>query len=252
MTEAGRKLVVDRQGVTIVGDRFQFSTSATPSALMDPDLEGLVAEATGASEMESVITGLQSMTRLTYGQYCGLARALEILGERWSMLLVRDLLVEPKTLANLKRGFPRIPADTLAARLTELEHGGVVQRRAESADVYELTEFGQELDDIAVRLGHWGARLLGEWRPEDIVTSNSLVMTLRVAFRPERAALRTVSFQVEIKPLGIVFHGAVRNGVLSAGLGPVPGGADLVIEPLTHLRGLLKGTLDPDEAVRDG
>jgi DNA-binding HxlR family transcriptional regulator len=255
MTEAGRKLVVDRQGVTIVGDKFQFSTSATPSALMDPDLEGLVADATGAGEMESVITGLQSMTKLSYGQYCGLARAVEILGERWSMLLVRDLLVEPKTLATLQRGFARIPADTLLARITELEHGGVVQRRPGSepgTEVYELTEYGLELDDIAVRLGHWGARLLGEWRPEDTVTANSLVMTLRVAFQPEAARGRTVSFQVEIAPLDIVFHGAVRDGLLMAGLGPVPGGADLVIEPLTHLRGLLKGTLDPDEAVRDG
>src|SRR3954463_13885387 len=104
MTEAGRKLVVDRRGVTIVGDGFRFSTSATPRDWTDPDLDLLVAEATGAGDVDSVITGLQSMTRLTYGQYCALSRALELVGERWSMLLVRDLLVGPKTIGGLRAG----------------------------------------------------------------------------------------------------------------------------------------------------
>jgi DNA-binding HxlR family transcriptional regulator len=264
MTEAGRKLVVDRRGVTIVGDGFRFSTSATPRDWTDPDLDLLVAEVTGAGDVESVITGLQSMTRLTYGQYC----ALELIGERWSMLLVRDLLVSPKTIGELRNGLSRMPADTLLARLRELEHGGVVLRTPPSGGVLrtppsgvdgprdaddvlvELTEYGHELDEVIILLGRWGARLLGDVRPEDVVSPEALVTALKTGFRPGSTA--TASFQVEMKSVGVVVHGCVVDGVLSAGLGPVPGGADVVIKPGRHLRKLMTGELDPDEALRSG
>lgn len=252
MTEAGRKLVVDRRGVTIVGDRFRFSASATPRDGTEPDLDGLVAEATGSSDVEDVITGLQSMTRLTYGQYCALSRALELVGERWSMLLVRDLLVGPKTVGELRAGLPRIPAGTLLSRLRELEHGRVVRKDGQSFsdDVrVELTEYGQELDEIVVRLGRWGTRLLGSFRPDDAVSANAVVMALRVAFQPGSAT--TASFQIDLGRQGAV-HGSVVDGVLSAGLGPVPGGADLVLRPGRSLRVLMSGELDPDQALRSG
>ncbi|TCO54393.1 winged helix-turn-helix transcriptional regulator [Actinocrispum wychmicini] len=254
MTDAGRKLVVDRQGVTIIGDGFQFSTSAVPRDALEPDLDGLVAQATGAGEVESVITGLQSMTRLTYGQYCALSRALEVIGERWSMLLVRNLLVGPRKLADLQQGLPRLPADTLLARLRELEHGGVVRRTPDEVDgeVYELTEFGLELDDITVRLGQWGARLLGEPRAEDIITPDALVMALRSNFRPEASFGREAGYQVQIAEFDLVVYAYVRDGVMSSGVGPLPGGADVVIETGMNIRPLLTGELDPDEAVRAG
>jgi DNA-binding HxlR family transcriptional regulator len=84
-----------------------------------------------------------------YGQYCGFARALELIGERWALLVIRDLLVGPKRFSDLQRGLPKIPSNVLTARLKELEEAGIVRRRAQALPaggvVYELTEDGREL-----------------------------------------------------------------------------------------------------------
>ncbi|HEX2036815.1 MAG TPA: helix-turn-helix domain-containing protein, partial [Chloroflexota bacterium] len=69
------------------------------------------------------------MSNRAYGQYCGLARALEFVGERWALLIVRDLLVEPKRFTDLRQGLPRIPTNILSARLKTLEEAGIVRRR---------------------------------------------------------------------------------------------------------------------------
>ena len=69
------------------------------------------------------------MPSRTYGQYCGLARALELVGERWALLIIRDLLVGPRRFTDLRRGLPRIPSNVLSDRLKELERDGIVQRR---------------------------------------------------------------------------------------------------------------------------
>src|SRR3954451_22104697 len=102
------------------------------------------------------------MTTKTYGQYCGVARALELVGERWALLIVRDLLVGPKRYTDLRAGLPKIPTNVLATRLKELESAGLVERRVQprrsGAIVYELTPYGLELDMVVLALGRWGAR----------------------------------------------------------------------------------------------
>jgi DNA-binding HxlR family transcriptional regulator len=129
------------------------------------------------------------MTKRAYGQFCGLVRALEIVGERWALLIVRDLLVAPKRFTDLRQGLPRIPTNILSLRLRELEAAGVVRRRVlprpSGAVVYELTDHGNALEDVVLRLGRWGAKSLGEPGPEDIVTVDSLVMAMRSTFHPE-------------------------------------------------------------------
>ncbi|HEX8861639.1 MAG TPA: helix-turn-helix domain-containing protein, partial [Actinomycetes bacterium] len=84
------------------------------------------------------------MSRRTYGQYCGLAHAMELVGERWALLVIRDLLPGPKRFTDLRNGLPRIPTNILSARLKELEASGVVQRRLlprpQGSVVYELTD----------------------------------------------------------------------------------------------------------------
>src|SRR5215207_6969550 len=99
------------------------------------------------------------MSNRTFGQYCGLARALELVGERWALLVVRDLVLGPKRFTDLRRGLPRIPTNVLSARLRELEEAGVVRRRVlprpASSVVYELTEYGRELDEVVLPLGRW-------------------------------------------------------------------------------------------------
>src|SRR5712691_2102797 len=118
------------------------------------------------------------MSVRSYGQCCGLAHALELVGERWALLVVRDLILGPKRFTDLRRGLPRIPSNVLSARLRELEESGIVRRRLlprpQTGVVYELTEYGKELEDVVLRLGLWGAKTLGEPRAEDVVTADSL------------------------------------------------------------------------------
>ena len=193
------------------------------------------------------------MATRTYGQFCGLARAMELVGERWGLLVVRDLVVGPKRFTDLRRGLPRIPTNILAARLKELEAAGIVRRRLlprpAAGVVYELTEYGQELEDIVLRLGLWGARSLGEARPEDIVTTDSLILALRATFLPEAA--RELRARYVLRLGEIVVHARIDHGTLEAGEGALPE-ADLVIETGPAIRALLAGELSPGEAVESG
>ena len=126
----------------------------------------------------------------SYGQYCGVTTAVELIGERWALLIVRDLLVGPRRYTDLKQGLPKIPTNILSTRLKELQEGGVVRRvaLANCGLVYELTPYGRGLEAIVLALGRWGFQQMGEPAPEDVVTGDSLTMALRTAFRPEVAA----------------------------------------------------------------
>jgi DNA-binding HxlR family transcriptional regulator len=260
MTEAQWKLVRDQQGVTIASDRFEFRTvpsgehPAGEDMAMDDAALVAALEQAESSQMEAIISELQTMTRRTYGQFCGLSRALEVVGERWSMLIIRDLLVSARTLTELQRGLPRIPTDLLCTRLKELEHTGILNRKVVSdpdlggSVVYELTDYGRELDDIALRLGLWGARMLGDPRPEDIVTAASLIMAMRSTFHPEASKGRKADYEIHVGEL--VIHAQVNNGTITAGEGTLPA-PDMVMEPGRFLKLLMTGEVTPDEVIKN-
>jgi DNA-binding HxlR family transcriptional regulator len=98
----------------------------------------------------------------TYGDRCGIARALDLVGERWALLVVRELLLGPKRFTDLRAGLPNIGPDVLAQRLRDLEASGVIARRKlpppAAAQVYELTDWGRELEPIVLGLGRWGSQ----------------------------------------------------------------------------------------------
>ncbi len=100
----------------------------------------------------------------TYGQHCGLAAAMDLVGQRWSMLIVRDLTPGPRRFTDLFEGLPGIATDVLAERLRELESAGVIVHRSTRhpvpAKLYSLTASGEELSAIASRLADWGMPLL--------------------------------------------------------------------------------------------
>jgi DNA-binding HxlR family transcriptional regulator len=193
------------------------------------------------------------MAERSYGQFCGLARALDLVGERWAMLIVRDLLVGPKRFTDLRRGLPRIPTNILTARLKELEQAGVVERRVlprpAGSVVYDLTAYGRDLEDVVLRLGRWGARSLGFPREGEIVTPDSMVMALRAMFRPEAAADVRAVFELRLGD--VVLHARVDAGTLAAGVGPATA-PDLVVEAGPGIRALFAGELSPADAVRTG
>lgn len=193
------------------------------------------------------------MSGRSFGQFCGVARALEVVGERWALLIVRDLLVGPRRFSDLRRGLPRIPTNILTARLKELEQAGVVQRRVlprpAGSIVYELTGRGRGLEDVVLALGRWGARDLGEPRPDEVVSADSLVMALRTTFQP--VAAKGVRLGFELRVGDIVVHARVVDGELAADVGPLLA-ADLVIATGPALRALLAGELAPADAVARG
>ncbi len=199
---------------------------------------------------KSVVQPGQVKTR-TYGQFCGFARAVEIVGERWAMLLIRDLLVGPKRFSELQRGLPKIPTNILASRLKELEGAGIVQRRAASQPgggvLYELTQRGQDLEAAVLALGRWGAKhVLDAPRPDEIVTNDSMIMALRTTFQPQAAKGVHASYELRMGP--VVIHARIDDGKIAVAEGPLPG-ADLTIETGPALKAVMTGEVRPRDAV---
>ena len=100
--------------------------------------------------------------RRTYGDPCGIARALDLIGERWAVLVVRELVLGPKRFSDLRSSLPGVSPDVLTERLRDLEVAGVVVRRTlpppAGSRVYELSEWGRELEPVVLALGRWGSR----------------------------------------------------------------------------------------------
>jgi DNA-binding HxlR family transcriptional regulator len=190
------------------------------------------------------------MTAREYGQYCGVTRALELVGERWALLIVRDLLVGPRRYGELAAGLPRIPSNILAARLKELQEAGVIRRAPRSRVlVYELTPYGRELEPVVLALGAWGFKAMGDPREGQIVTPDSMTMALRTAFRPQVAAnLPPTAYaaRVGLADLLIRVDGSALD--VSRGDGPV----DLAFVTGPDIRRLISGELAPGRAIATG
>jgi DNA-binding HxlR family transcriptional regulator len=151
----------------------------------------------------------------SYNQYCPVARALELVGERWSLLIVRELLEHgPQRYSDLNCRLEHCGTNILAARLKDLERGGVIQRRRlpppAASTVYELTEYGEGLQPVLHQLAHWGARALGPPRSEDKLEPGWLPGALRMAL-PQSAKDAHVEFRIGGE-LACLDHGTVREG----------------------------------------
>jgi DNA-binding HxlR family transcriptional regulator len=198
------------------------------------------------------------VTARSYGQYCGVTTAVELVTERWALLIIRDLLVGPRRYTDLKHGLPKIPTNILSARLKELQESGVIRRvpLASCGLVYELTEYGCELEPIVLALGRWGFRSMGEPGDDDVVTADSLTMALRTAFRP---AIASVSLDLQIQVGTVELRAQVSDGELKvvqiAPPTPPVGGSLPAGEPELRfatgpgIRHLIAGTLTPAQAV---
>ncbi|MGW9112017.1 winged helix-turn-helix transcriptional regulator [Microbacterium sp. NPDC055683] len=198
-----------------------------------------------------------------YGQYCGVATAVELIGERWALLIVRDLLVGPRRYTDLKAGLPRIPTNILSIRLKDLQAGGVVRRVpiARCGLVYELTPYGRELEPIVIALGRWGFARMGDPREGDVVTPDSLTMALRTAFQVDVAAIMPDT-AYELHVGDIVLRADVRGGELAvaqlAPAAPPVGGRapegepDVVLAAGPAIRSVISGELSPADAVEQG
>jgi DNA-binding HxlR family transcriptional regulator/putative sterol carrier protein len=125
-------------------------------------------------------------TMRTYGDGCAIARGLDLVGERWALLVVRELLLGPKRYTDLRGGLPNASPNVLSQRLGDLERAGVVRRRKlpppAGSRVYELTDWGRELEDTVMSLGRWAARS-PEPPPRDApIGVDSIILALRARF----------------------------------------------------------------------
>ncbi len=138
-------------------------------------------------------------TNRSYGDGCATARALDVVGERWALLIVRELLFGAQRFSDLRHALPKASSNLVADRLRELEARGVIRRRKlpppAGSSVYELTDWGRELEPIVLTLGEWGARV--PLPPQPTLSATSVMLFLRGAVQLDPEAAPTV-YRVEL------------------------------------------------------
>jgi DNA-binding HxlR family transcriptional regulator len=189
-----------------------------------------------------------------FDQYCPVAHALCLVGERWSLLVVRELLHGPKRYTDLVAGLPGIGTNILATRLRDLEEAGVVHKRKlpppAASSVYELTEYGTELEEAVHALARWGARSLGPPGPDDELYPEWGVNAFPALFDPEAARGLTETYVLRIG--ADVFTARLENGHLRAEQGAAED-ADLdAAMDMETFFALASGELQPRTAITEG
>ena len=160
-------------------------------------------------------------TTRTYGDGCGIAHALDLVGERWALLVVRELLLGPKRFTDLRGGLPSASTNVLSQRLRELEGAGIVRRRRlpppAGSTVYELTDWGRELKPIVLSLGTWAVRSpsFPEGAP---VGTDSVVLALGTFFDGDAAG--DLSARYELRLDDSTFHVHIADGSIELDRGP--------------------------------
>ncbi len=194
------------------------------------------------------------MAKREYGQYCAAARALDLVGDRWTLLLVRELLIGPKRYTDLQNGLPGIGTNLLADRLKELESEGIVRRRTlpvpAASTVYELTERGRGLEPVLVELARWGVELLGEYGSDQAWRPEWSILAMRATFRPEAARGVRETYQFRIGDE--VFYATVQDGAVETGQGRARDRAVAVETDVETFLSVASGRLPLGEAIESG
>jgi DNA-binding HxlR family transcriptional regulator len=178
----------------------------------------------------------------SYDDPCGIARALDRVGERWALLVVRELLLGPRRFTDLKAGLPDASPNVLSQRLKELEEAGVVGWRTlpppAASTVYELTPRGRELEPVLIALARWGSR---EPLPKGELSASALMLALRTTFVPGALERGTLQLVVDGEPFAATVEGGAL--VITRGEATAPG-ATLTTTTKT-LRGVVFAGKEP-------
>ncbi len=192
-------------------------------------------------------------TKRSYGEACRFAYALDLVGERWALLVVRELLLGPKRFTDLRGGLPHASPNILSERLRELEQAGVVHRRKlpppAASQVYELTEWGKELEPVVTQLGAWGARAAAPPEHQEIGAS-SIVLALRSLFDSEAANGLEATYELRLGEE--IFSVGIASGELELGRGPAEDPAVVITTDPGTLAALLTGQLPQEDALNSG
>lgn len=190
-----------------------------------------------------------------YDQYCAVARALDLVGERWTLLVVRSLLMGPQRYTDLRDAMPGIATDLLTARLRTLEEAGHVRRqrlpRPAAATVYELTEAGWQLGPVVLSLARLGVTELGPPAADEDVNADALVLVLRASFHgdaPESDPGPAYQLDLDGEPYTVEVHPGWVQTARGAAKDPA---LTLHASPRT-LAEILSGALSSQDALADG
>jgi DNA-binding HxlR family transcriptional regulator len=191
----------------------------------------------------------------SYDEYCAVAKSLDVIGDRWTLLIVRELsLLGAGRYTDLRNGLPGIASNLLAERLRELERAGVVTREDAPPPVattlFRLTPRGDELRPVLDELFRWGLPLMTEQKPTDAVRSHWLAGALEsmLTDREPDAPPVTVELQTGDQPIVI----ETRDGAIHTRLGPADGADATLTGPPRPILGLLLGLLQPADAKANG
>jgi DNA-binding HxlR family transcriptional regulator len=189
-----------------------------------------------------------------FDQYCPMAHALSLVGERWSLLVVRELLKGPKRYTDLAAGLPGIGTNILAGRLRHLEQAGILRRRKlpppAASTVYELTEYGAELDETLYALARWGARTLGPPGPDVELYPEWGVNAFPALFHPDAARGLTETYVFRVGD--DVFTVRIVDGHMQAAVGAVEAPDLEVATDVGTFFAVASGELDPCDALAQG
>lgn len=196
----------------------------------------------------------KKMSKRSYNQYCAVARAMDILGERWTLLIVRELLPGPKRFKDLLEGLPGIGTNLLTARLKDLEGYGVVRRTTlpppAATRVYELTDLGRSLEPVVMGLARWGLEFLGASRREEDRQPAWAMVALRSVLKAEATAETRESYEFRVDDE--VFHVRFEDGETEVRQGSAADPALVVRSDTQTLLAVAAGRAEPAEAVASG
>lgn len=193
--------------------------------------------------------------RRSYEQYCAVAKALDVVGERWTLLILRDLVhLGPRRFSDLLRTLPGIGKSLLANRLRHLEKVGLVQRRRlpppAGSVVYELTELGRGIERAVIELGRWGGNFMGARSAGEAFLPSGHISAIRATFRSEPAAGISRRYQFEVD--GEPFFVEIAEGAVTACEGTLPDRDLAVKTDVDTSIELMTRRLTPTDALRAG
>lgn len=194
-------------------------------------------------------------SKRTYGDVCGVARALDLVGERWTLMIVRELLLGPKRFTDLRAGLPVVGPDVLTQRLRDLTAGGLVSRRKlpppAPAQVYELTDLGRGLEPVVMALGDFGSRLPVPATGELRMSFDSHILSLRTLFDSDGAGDLDARVQLRLDG-GPPFRAQVSGGAFTVDPGEHPEPDATVAGDPGAMIGVAHGRLGLDDALAAG
>ncbi len=197
------------------------------------------------------------MGKRSYQQFCTLALGLDVIGERWTLLIVRELLTGPKRFTDLQNGLPGIGTNLLSARLKEMESYDLVSKAVlpppAASQVYELTEIGQSLDQTISAIAHWGASVISHkrvTRQAQYFKAGWMILAMKYIYNEELAQDMHGTYEVSVDDE--VMHVIIENGKVDPRLGPAKSPTFSVSMDLETYKSLLLMEYSLEELIAQG